>query len=380
MKAIIFEPHPDISTNPVLVNLIQRLSEDQILIDIYMPRNDRYLPLEPNDHVKIFDYPREVKRNFFNSLLLNRQAGVMRKKYSGNNYVVLAVDPEGLVDSYRYFKKINIPIVYLSFEIFFKDEMNSDKLKRLKKREIVAHREASFTIIQDQERSRILTIENELHEHEFFYMPVAPSLNPVIQKSDYLREKYNISRDKYIVILTGDFNERSYAEELMENTQYWPDDFVLVVHLRSFPDEKTRNFIEKSKSSRIYFSIEPLNDTDYHRALASADIGLALYKSVYLSPYSGKNVKNVGLASGKFSYYMKCGLPTVSVSQRYFKDLLREFGYGIDIDDFRNLPDALIEIKNKYDEYSRECKRLFETRLNFDLYYPSLKSKLAQLM
>jgi glycosyltransferase involved in cell wall biosynthesis len=395
MKVIIFEPHEDISTNPTLVNLVERLCEDGIPVDIYQPGHDDYYPpLRIKSNIvtiyKYETYPTFVRgEGFLNSLYdLKRKIGKIRmhriypfiKRELTKKAIILAVNPGGVIEAYKYYKHLHVPFVYLSFEIFFMDEMQFKWQRALKQREIEASQKAFFIVIQDSQRADLLKTENKLSYQDLFYLPVAPSISPPVKKTEYLRKKFMIPDGKIIVIHAGTITTWSCAEELLENTRYWHEDFTLVMHSRNRPNEYIRQLMERYKTSNIIFSTEPCGTLEYNELLASADIGLTLYKPVYDSPFSGRNIETIGLSSGKFSSCMKCGIPTVSLKQPYFRELLAEYRFGFDIDDFQQLPEALLNIRKDHALYSREAKRLFKDKLNFDIYYPALREKLMSFL
>ncbi len=378
MKVVIFEPNPDLSTNPTLVNLIRRLSTDSISVDIYHPGHGRYLPLEIKEkNVKFFDYYYDENIRMWSHLKKN--FSVFARLFLENKVIIIAVDPRGVAEAYMYHRLLKVPFVYFSFELFFMDEMHSEKEINLKRKEIKANQKASFTVIQDPERSRILKAENKLHEHRFFYLPVSPSAIPVVKKTSHLRAKFDIPKDKIIVIHSGSFSTWTYSEELIENTEKWPDVFILIIHLRYHPDKEIKRKINNNGRRNILFSVTPYGESDFEEMLGSADIGLTLYKPTFTNPYFGKNIETIGLASGKFSYYMKCGIPTISVRQPLYRELLKTYNFGIDIDDFRELPDALLSIKKNHSTYSHQAKKLFKEKLDFEIYYQELKRKLTNL-
>jgi glycosyltransferase involved in cell wall biosynthesis len=393
MKIIIFEPNPDMSTNPTLVSLVRRLSEDGIPMDIYQPPDHGgYLPLAlGGKNTKFYNYkyfpiaapPGIVGflyhvKEMAKSLVRDRLRVFIRLMME-RKAVVLAIDPRGVVEAYSYCRWLKVPFVYFSFEIFFMDELRLKDQIKTKQMEVEASRKAAFTVIQDVQRGKLLEEENGLSDSRMFYMPVAPSAAPAVEKTEHLRRKFDIKEEKTIVVHAGSFSTWTYAEELLGSVSKWPDDFVLVVHTRCSLDGYVQRLMRQNTAPNIIFSTEPCNDTEYLRLLASADIGLLLYKPVHVGAYTGKNLETVGLASGKFSCYMKCGIPTISIRQNEYRSLIEHYKFGLDIDGFNELHEAFINIQRNYTYYSSEAKRLFDEKLNFDLYYPGLKRKLLAL-
>ena len=87
------------------------------------------------------------------------------------------------------------------------------------------------TLLRAQQREELLRSENRLSRHDMFYLPVAPSAYPMVKKNDYIREKYNISKNELIVIHAGSFGTWTYAEELIDSMRHWPDNIVLLIGL-----------------------------------------------------------------------------------------------------------------------------------------------------
>jgi hypothetical protein len=130
----------------------------------------------------------------------------------------------------------------------------------------------------------------------------------------------------------------------------------------------------------VIFSSEPLSAGEYGEMLASADIGLSLYKSVPGSRYTQKNVQTIGLSSGKFAFYMKYGLPVVSSRQPMYAQLVKEYRFGEDIGTVSELPSALSRVKLHSSHHRSEAVRLFSEKLDFRMHWPRLAERLLQVM
>ncbi len=397
MRAVIFEPNSDISTNPTLVNLVRRLAADGIPVDIYQPGHGDFLPFQTDSRNVTshkYYYPEPLLRSFdFRGLrftgyhTLKRLAHpfqmrrtLKRIRQYAPETVILAIDPHGAVEAHRYHRRTGIPFAYFSFEIFFRDEAQTFNDIRIKALEVEASRAASLLVLQDPHRGRLFAGENGLKDAPMFYMPVAPAAGPEVRKTEFLREKFRIPGDRTIVIHAGSFYTWTFAEDLIKSARHWPEEFVLVIHTRSRPDAAVRRLMDSGNAENIIFSTEPLGDAEYHEMLASADIGLVLYNPTYSDLNVGKNIETVGLASGKFSYYMKCGIPTISVKQDSIGENLEGYRFGLNIEDFGAMPDALMAIKRQYSDLSLDARKLFNERLSFDLYYPELRKRLEGLL
>ena len=141
--------------------------------------------------------------------------------------------------------------------------------------------------------------------------------------------------------------------------------------------------MRRKNLGNVILSTKLLESKEYENIIASADIGLVLYKQVpnnKNSKYTQKNIKTIGLSSGKFSYYMKYGLPVVTLNQNSYSELLKHYNFGFNINEFTEMPEAINKILLDYDFYSSEAKRLFNERLKFDLYWPNLLNKIINII
>jgi len=391
MRIAVFDPHPDLNTNPALFNLIISLRNEGADLDVFIPESEKFLP-HGIDSVDTYPFPNTDTHCFLNEMLeyfLNLRLTKILKGVrqfwkdihlssflKEQDYdLFLCVDSLGLVTAYPFTEKLNMPFIYLSFEIFFRDELKEKQDLKEKEREIIACRRANKIIIPDSVRAELLTDENGLVNKEYLYLPVAPNGEKVVYKTDYARKKFNIPSNKTIVLHSGSFAEFTYAEELIENLSSIPQDFVLIIHTR-YKSYMVNRFIEKIRElglPNVRVSTEPLSVSEYEKLLASVDIGLTLYKR-NPSKHEQKNVLNIGLSSGKFAYYMKYGLPVITlVNQNTYKNLLKSYAFGIDIADIKDLPDALIKVRKNSEHHRSEAQKLFKEKLDFRLHWPKIR-------
>lgn len=386
-RIALFEPHQDIATNPTLMYLLEALTQAGARVDVMMPASGRY----PSTDGLVTRYPfpqsfslwrgsiRTTLRSWWERIQLMQ---VDRLFSMGAYDLIFGVNSAGIINGYEYAKRFRVPLVYFSFEIFFRDEISSDGDIREKETECLASRFADLVIIQDKLRAELLAAENGLSREKFVYLPVSPADYPRVQESDYCRKRFSISGSQTIVLHSGSFRKWTYAEELLENVKSWPKDFILVVHTRYRPKQSDKyiKMIQESKLLSVVLSTEPLPADEYEQLVASADIGLVLYKTMPPSRYLQKNVQTIGLSSGKFSYYMKYGIPVISINQSSYEELLTEYNFGENINWFSEMPAALERVRMNYDHHRKESQRLFSERLDFAIYWPRLSARLLEIM
>ena len=185
-----------------------------------------------------------------------------------------------------------------------------------------------------------------------------------------------------MVLHSGSFANWTYADELLRSTAAWPAGFVLVIHTRYEPDrnDKYVQTVQQSGAPNTVLSTEPLSSERYEELVASADIGLVLHKAVPRSRYQQKNTRMIGLSSGKFSYYMKYGLPVISAGQQSYEDLLKEYAFGENLRSFGEMGTSLTRVLANYDRHRAEAHRLFREKLDFDVFWPGLSARLLEVM
>ncbi|MFB0564470.1 MAG: hypothetical protein ACETWK_02175 [Candidatus Aminicenantaceae bacterium] len=390
-RIAVFEPRPKLMTNPSLVSLIEAFTQNGAQVDVMMPVSASYPSIDSRLATR-YPFPkqfslwrggiRETLRGWLDLREKFKQNQIDSMFTAGAYDLIIGVDSEGLIKGYEYAKRYKLPLVYLSFEIIFRDELRSRWEIEKKEEESIASQFADLIIIQDKWRAELLTTENRISPERIEYLPVSPRSSKRTPQSNHLRKRFNISERETIVLHSGTFAEFTCASELLDSVSVWPEGFVLIIHTRYKPRKFDGHIraIGKAMLSNVFLSTDPLAPEEYEKLVASADIGLVLYKQVPPSPYEQKNIQTMGLSSGKFSYYMKYGLPVISIKQDTYAQLLNDYKFGENIDSFEEMPKALKLIQTNYAYYSAEAKRLFSEKLSFDIHWPRLSARLLEVM
>jgi len=385
-RIAIFEPHPDFATNPSLVCLSEALTRSGARVDVMMPDNGNYPPVD--SRLTRYPYPRNCQLWFGGIRATLRgwreRAELLRTAFlfaSGAYDLILGIDNDGIINGYKYAKRFDVPLIYLSLEISFRDELLAIVEIKEKELECTASQFADLVIIQDQWRAKLLADENGLSPEKFEYLPVSPRGSQLVKESDYLRRRFNISENQTIVLHSGSFADWTYADELLDNVSTWPEGFVLVVHTRYKPGntDKYVQAIQEAKLPNVFLSVEPLPQNEYEQLVASANIGLVLYKPMAYR-YALKNIQTIGFSSGKFSVYMKYGLPIISIGQQTYTQLLAGYAFGENLTSFQEIPAALQRVRAKYAHHQAEAQRLFYEKLDFDIHWPRLTARILEVL
>ena len=388
-RIALFEPYPDLVTNPSLVCLLKALTRRGARVDVMIHDTSSLRSLEGN--ISGYRFPeglsfwcgdlRATLRRWSERLDLER-LGIEQRFAAGAYDLILGIDSLGVIRGSKYAKRYNVPLAYLSFEMFFRDELIVDSEIEEKEQEVKATQMADLVVVQDSHRGRLLAEENGLVLDKFAYLPVSPSGSRQVKRSNYLRDRFHLSEEQTIVLQAGTFADWTYADELLKSLDAWPEGFVLVIHSRDRLNDTSR-YVREIKAADlpdIILSTEPLPADEYEQLVGSADMGLVMYKTTPPSRYLQKNIGHIGLASGKFSFYMKYGIPVISVADQTYQGLLESYNFGENIDSFDELPDALIRVRSNENHHRAEAQRLFRERLDFDVHWPTLSARLLEIM
>lgn len=387
-RIALFEPYPDLATNPTLVSLIRALLREGAKVDVLSPPRAGFPPIRERVGRYSFPFERDLipwNRGVRDWLELVRRKRIEAAFQRGYD-LLLGIDPIGVVTARAYAQRFDVPFAYLSFELYFRDEIGDNAwLARVKEREIDACREARFVLIQDDTRSRLFQGENAVHPNRIVCVPVAPEHEPATARTDVLHRKFGFSDDTVIVIHSGALAHYTCAPQLVDSVWKWRAPFVLVVHLR----EKKRDGnpvireLGPKRPTRLYVSTEPYPVGKYEAMISSASVGLSLYQCIADDDDSfalQKNLAHIGLASGKFSQYMKHGLPTITTAQQSFQSLSKEYEFGAVVNEVGEIPDALEQINLRQEHHSREAQRLFREKLAFDNHWEGLRNRIMSAM
>ena len=360
-QALVVHPWCDLDTNPSMMGIINHLLADGWLIDLFHEQRDFFrkpdLLHENLRRFEIVNWQQEEDE-------ASRQIAELHTAHPYN--FCLASDPQGISLADRLTRNLNIPSIYFSGEILFKDELTDDSLRKLKKNEIKAARQARFVIIQDEERAALLKKENSLADQQILLLPNSPAdCRAPLEKSSYLRRLLSIPAGKKIILHTGSFADWTDGEALCRDTEKWPDEFVLVIHSRHDPqpDSLLREMMNSCNRDKIYFSSVPLAAGEYDKVVRSADIGLVLYKPG-ATPFTGKNLLHIGLSSGKFAYFARHGIPVIATNLPAFNQIFQKHGNGVTVSSASGIHKVLQQ-KNNFPQLGSKNRFFFVSRLNF---------------
>ena len=296
--------------------------------------------------------------------------------------LAIGVNPEGAIAAHRLNQATGAPFAYLSFEMMFKDELRLRSQQLEKDDEIAASRRAAVVISQDPWRARLLAEENGLCRSEISLLPVAAGDAGPPRRSNYLRARHGIGVGETVVLHSGSFGAFTCADELMDSLSSWPAGYALVVntHYRPRPEDPYIARLKTLRLPHVHIGEGALSASEYETLVASADIGLALYRPSGIAPFGGKNIQTMGLSSGKLASYARSGLPVVAMGNPQIADLIGRYRFGACANAASEIPSLLKVVREDRDAFARGARTFFLDQLDFDRFWPAVWDRLSSVI
>lgn len=315
------------------------LSQD-IGIDLLIRRQNFENPFKNNPNVIVHYAPlfpfkeNQIIKPFLYTLKLAFTLVRSRSK------VVIGCDMFGLLyaDFLRSVSLGYFKIVNWSFEIYFEDELSKHpqlmKIKRDEKRILAS---VKIIVIQDKARGKLFGLENRIKENvRWHYVPVSPLIKQVPVNDKLKNKEIKIlvagSLGKWVgmdmileaIIKTSNKNLHfTFHDNLKFTTQPGYLSELLLLKAAGYP---------VTVSDSLY-----LRNEDYLQFLTGFDVGLALYVTNYEFAFWGKNIEEIGLSSGKISFYACAGLAIYFSNTSVINLLNQELGFGKEITESSSL-------------------------------------------
>lgn len=373
----VFTGTSDVFTNPTLVAFFELLQNKKINILLFSYEQVISSPAHIKNVTYHFLPPLISKtkgiKNRITSIKINIHTLTILRKHKVTN--LFGVDYFGFIvaSGYKKFLKRS-RLGYFSFELLFMDEIKDSKYKALKKDEIQQLKKLDYLIIQDNTRLNLFLKENKLETSrklKVFKIPVAP------QKIDMgtingidLHKKLTIPNEKKIIVYSGSVGDWAGTDQLLELLENsWNEKFWLVIHSRLplTPENEYNAKITEliKKGYPVTLHANPFdNYMDYAAFLKHADAAIVLYKSIEGSMYFGKNLKEIGLASGKFSMYLMLGIPVLTSDQTSYRELIKHYNFGGVIENNADFSALLEMCATNKELFSKNAIRLYNELLD----------------
>ncbi|MGM9506791.1 hypothetical protein ACS5NO_03660 [Larkinella sp. GY13] len=343
MHLLFIYPHPYYFTNPTLAYLLGELKKrEEVTVTLLIPEQKEILPSEYKGFFyKKFNFSVTWPKKFWKWIpILIEYASLIIYCQTNKISKIIAIDPDGIIVGGRLKKSLNnIELHYMSFEILFNRELVGLKyFGEIKNKEIYYSRLVNTLIVQDEVRAKLLFLENKIESDRVnvFYIPVAPIINQTSKSvtTEY-RSKLGIVEDEIVLLHSGSVAKWSGAELLINALKKGlPNKYKLLIHSKhklSATNELHAELIRLQKEGYpliLHDDSFPDYD-DYLNFMKCANYGLAFYISDKSSPYTGRNIEEIGLASGKFASYISQGIPTIVTYAKIYQELNNKYNFGL---------------------------------------------------
>jgi glycosyltransferase involved in cell wall biosynthesis len=364
-------PYKHWELNPTIIGILKRLRNSDCPIDLVSPSPKK---IEEYDHFYLSQSSWAVKGSWQSRLRYLKkdiihfgekirdltQIKKLKKSISMKSYSkVVAVDPQGmaLADKLDIVSK-DIDLVYLSFEILFREDAQSKDDRKLCKIERAMVKKATTYITQDFFRQKQLIKQLPIESKKCFLVPVAPEIPQKQALSDRILFK---TKSEKILLYCGNIENWNIKHCLEEIAIRLPEGYKFRIHT-SFPVSPSllNRISELEKKGRVKFTNGFLSEKDHLRLLNTADIGFAPYFPNKESWMTHNNLFHLGLSSTKVAYFSALGLPMITTSLPSLKYFWEKYPFGAlirNIDDFNS---SLEWVEDNYEDCSINAQLFYQ--------------------
>ena len=403
--AFILYKYP-LGVSSMIINSIRLFAQRNYRVDIYINRQSyEEAPItftEPGIRIIIFD-------DHGMSLLLRCYRFVIRR--TGDYFLLLAKKLTVTTclllfypDAYRFLKWLNrrlkkheytyiMPVEYMSllclapvqqkgtilyYNMELLDWSKNNPLygknkRMLKELEYNMIRTIPQVVTPSPLRSDLFSEINTFDRESVYSLPVAPIGDPVIDKSRYFRDMFNIPDDHRIVLYSGNFQRWFQCLEIIKSVPHWPAKTVLVMHTWNRSALKTAYFRDMKRLAEglpVYLSASYIPYNDLPEALSSADIGLAFYEAL------DDNFTEILFSSNKIGEYLKAGLGVICSDFSSLKQFVEDNGIGMAVP-VHEIPKAVKKTVERIDIVRKQSLRCYHEQIRFENYFNTFHDKLG---
>jgi glycosyltransferase involved in cell wall biosynthesis len=216
-----------------------------------------------------------------------------------------------------------------------------------------------------------MTRENGVAPDTFVTLPVCADGDAFREKTNYLRQKLEISTDRIIVLYAGFLAEWALCEEIAIVAKTWPENYLLVLHGHGYHDTEYVQKLRQHEGDKVRLSDSPVAYDELPALLASADIGIALYRDL------GSNFTRIGSASGKLAHYLKSGLPVIVNDYPNISRIIGKYNCGIGVGGAGAIGDAVAYINKNYDKMREGAFHCYENEFRFSKHFQKVLTRMG---
>ena len=417
-RIALFAIMPGVESSPSIVNLVESLAEEGYIVDFFSPSPYSFEEALGHSYENVNLYfdrgfrkngkPKITKQTLNFSLIGRFLSGLYRStklhgikasilyaifiaRYlkllsqvylaiKGKKYICfIGVDKEGLVsaDLVNYDE---VPLIYYSLELEYSARpgiVSGLRFNIIKELEAIAHHDAMATIIQDEERAKVLFEYNRVSrdKQKTLYLPVSMLGEAFKERTDFFNRRLGIPGDKKILLQLGMISSTRMSLEIAKSAQEWPEDWALVMHGKFYEDAE-HQLRELNEKGNIFVSERKVPLNDMPKVVASAHIGLVFYKDLEEDYY---NNYYIGSSSGQLAHHLQCGIPIITINIPSLSRVVDEYQCGLAVNDVNSISEAANIIFSKYEFYRENAFRCFEARYRFDKNFRNISQFIKSL-
>jgi len=300
------------------------------------------------------------------------------KNKCGENEVFIGGDPAGLITANYLAKKKNGALIYWSLELNITEDLDNFGLRFMKQKERKCNQIALCTVDFGEIRCKILQEENQLDPKTMIPIPNSQMGQGEILRNYYFNDKFNIPRDKKIILHAGGLYSPSMGvKDIFQYFTDWPDDYILVIHTyqRDYPMSGFA-IPQEYFNKKIFLSEDPVPFDQLETIYSSCDIGIIVQGPQ--GPDINKNLYYSDLSIGKLFHYLKVGIPIIIRRLPGYVDLIEGNQVGVCIDLPSEILPAIDIILNNYHQYRLNAVNLHD-KLKFEIHHKKLIGKINAL-
>lgn len=223
-------------------------------------------------------------------------------------------------------------------------------------------------------RANIFSVENEFPKDKIAILPNSSIGKARRKTNNYWFKKFNISNKK-IVLYAGSASPVMGVKEIIESVKFWPEDWVLIIHVSDPREVEYIKDLERSLFfNNVLTSFQVVSYDEYRILIDGADVGITYYNPDKDGRLCRTNFKEVGYSSGKIADYLQAGLPIIVSPYTSLCNTVTNYFIGKCVNEPSEIGLALKQIIEEYNTYSQNAITFFSSYLDFDNYYPRIKS------
>ncbi|GAB6126605.1 hypothetical protein [Humidesulfovibrio idahonensis] len=383
-RIALIHPEGNFPNNPHLSSLLDLLLERGHAVDVFCPPNASHSQAKSHPRLTLHSVPPPggawdpLRGALFGPLASPRSVGWLARRHLPKFALFLGVDL-GVAEAAKMARAQGAAHGLLSYELLFAAEVGAD----FKRPEIDACRDLAFALCQDDERAGQLAAENRFDQAHIINAPVAGRGARPGPRTFRLHDALGLPRSTKLALVLGSAEAAwTGAAQLLADVALWPGDWALVLHHRYQAGDLDRLLAGADPHVRGKVHVSPfpsLPDEDLHLLLHACDLGLCLYTPTYDHPLLGRNLRHIGMASGKFTTCLRHGLPVVVNSQGEMARHVLEQSLGWRVDGIGEIHRLLASLDRREIEARRgPCLDFFTRRCDAATTAPPLLAAIEE--